>query len=32
MGHKFAGLAIREVLRQKKASIRSAPLPVGTLP
>lgn len=30
MAHKFAGLKVDEILRQKKASIKRAPLPTGS--
>ena len=32
MMHKYQGLHVSEIMRFKKASIRSAPLPVGTPP
>lgn len=28
--HKFAGMSVREILRTKKASVRTAPLPAGS--
>jgi hypothetical protein len=30
MAHKYAGLRVSEILRLKKASIRTAPLPPGS--
>jgi hypothetical protein len=30
MPHKFAGLRVSEILRTKKGSVRTAPLPVGS--
>lgn len=29
MPHRFAGMSVREILRLKKGSIKSAPLPAG---
>jgi hypothetical protein len=29
MAHRFAGMRVREILRLKKGSIRTAPLPPG---
>jgi hypothetical protein len=28
--HKFAGMTVRQILRTKKASVRTAPLPAGS--
>jgi hypothetical protein len=28
--HKFSGMTVAEILRQKKASVRTAPLPAGS--
>lgn len=30
MPHRFAGMLVLDILRQKKASIRTAPLPAGS--
>lgn len=30
MAHKYAGLSVAEILRAKKGSVRSAPLPEGS--
>jgi hypothetical protein len=30
--HKYAGMTVGDILRRKKASVRSAPLPPGTPP
>ena len=30
MPHKFAGLRVADILQQKKGSVRTAPLPVGS--